>query len=50
MKIFLDRQHFFLVIATVKTRPVLKQAWPGLSNEGGTKLARSWGHDEKSCF
>ena len=40
----------FLFIATVKTRHVLKQAWPGLSNEGGTELARSWGHDVKVMF
>ena len=27
----------FLVIATMKTTPVLKQAWPGLLNDRGTK-------------
>ena len=43
-KIFLHTKHFFLVIATVKTRPVLKKAWQGLSNEGGTKWKKLGGH------
>ena len=30
----LNAQPFFLVIATVKTIPVLKTAWQGLSKEG----------------
>ena len=41
---------FFLVIATVQTRPVLKRAWQGLSNEGGTQWEKSWGHDKKIMF
>ena len=34
----------------MKTRPVLKRAWQGLSNEGGTKWKMSLGHDEKVMF
>ena len=37
----------FLVRATVKTRPVLKVAWQGLSDNWCTLSAKSWGHAEK---
>ena len=36
----LNAQPFFLVIATVKTRPVLKTAWQGLSKKGYKKLEK----------
>ena len=35
--IFKHGALFLLVIAIVKTRPVLKRAWPWLSNEGSTQ-------------
>ena len=47
---FLKAQPFFLVIATVKTRPVLKRAYQGLPKEGYTNWKRSWGHEEKVMF
>ena len=39
-----------MVIATVKTRPVLKVAWQGLSDNWGTQWVKSWGHAEKVMF
>ena len=39
-----------MVIATVKTRPVLKVAWQGLSDNWGTQWGKSWGHAEKVMF
>ena len=44
------RRTFFLVIATVKTRPVLKVAWQGLSYNWGTQWVKSWSHAEKVMF
>ena len=46
----LRAEPFFLVIATVKTRPVLKTAWQGHSKEGYTNGKSSWGHVEKGMF
>ena len=40
----------FLVIATVKTRPVLKRACQELSAKECTYWKRSWGPDEKLIF
>ena len=40
----------FLVIATVKTRPVLKVAWQGLSDNWSTQWVKLWGHAEKVMF
>ena len=39
-----------LVISTVKTWPVPKRAWQGLSNEGGTQWDNSGGHDDNHVF
>ena len=39
-----------MVIATVKTRPILKVAWQGLSDNWGTQWLKSWGHAEKVMF
>ena len=39
-----------MVIATVKTRPVLKRAWQGLSDNWSTQWVKSWGHAEKVMF
>ena len=50
MKIIFLRGELFLVIATVKTRPVLKVAWQGLSDNWGTQWVKSWGHAEKVMF
>ena len=40
-KYFFNAEHFFLVMATVKTRPVLKRAWQGLSDNWGTQWVKS---------
>ena len=42
--------EFFLVIATVKTRPVLQVAWQGLLDNWCSQRANSWGHAEKIIF
>ena len=47
---FFTAEPFFLVNATVKTRPVLKRGLAGRSNDGSTKWNKSWGHDEKIIF
>ena len=39
-----------MVIDTVKTRPTLKRAWQGLSDDRGTQWVKSWGHAEKVMF
>ena len=39
-----------MVIATVKTRPVLKRDWQGLYDIWGTPWVKSWGHAEKVMF
>ena len=39
-----------MIIATVKTRRVLKVAWQGHSDNWGTKWVKSWGHTEKVMF
>ena len=39
-----------MVIATMKTRRVLKVAWQGHSDNWGTKWVKSWGHAEKVMF
>ena len=39
----LQRAEFFLGIAFVKTRPVLKVAWQGLSYNWGTQWEKSGG-------
>ena len=48
--LFFEAQPFFLVIATVKTRPVLKRGCQGLSKEGYTNWRKSLGHEEKVMF
>ena len=45
---FSKHRALFLVIAKVKQDLFWKKAWKGLSNEGGTKWTRSWGHDKKN--
>ena len=39
-----------MVIATVKTRPVLKVAWQGISDNWGTQWVKSWGLAEIVMF
>ena len=41
---------FSFVIATMKTRPVLKVARQGLSDNWDTKWVKSWGHAKKVVF
>ena len=51
MQFFLEpADNFVLVIATVKTRHVLKRAWQGLSAEICPNWKRSVGHDQKIMF
>ena len=50
MKIVFQQEDLFLVIATVKTRPVLKVAWQGLSDNWSRQWVKSWGHAEKVRF
>ena len=33
----------------MKTRPVLKRAWQGISKEGCPNWKISWGHNEGTC-
>ena len=49
MFLWLTWSHFF-IIATVKTRRVLKRAWQGLLTEGYPNMKRLWGMMKKSCF
>ena len=39
-----------MVVASVKTRPVLKRAWQGLSDNWGPQWVKSLGHAEKVMF
>ena len=48
--VFFQHRDFFLVIATVKTRHVLKRAWQGLSDNWCTQWLTSLGHAEKVMF
>ena len=48
--IFVQRRELSLVIATVKTSPVIKVAWQGHSYNWGTQRVKSWGHAEKVMF
>ena len=49
-KKYFSKRRFFLVIATVKPRHVLKRAWQGLSYYWCTQWVKSWGHAEKVMF
>ena len=49
-KIFFKVENLYLVIATVKTRPVLKRAWQGLSDNLGIQWVKSRGHAKKKLF
>ena len=49
-KLFFQRRDFFLVIAIVKTRPVLKRARHGLSGNWCTQWVKSWCHAGKVMF
>ena len=50
MKNIFQSRELFLVIATMKTRPVLKRARQGLSYNWCTQWVKSWGHAEKVMF
>ena len=47
---FFKVENLFLVVATVKTRPVLKRARHGLSYNWCTQWVKTWGHAEKVIF
>ena len=50
MIFFFYTKKLFFSYSYSETRPVLKRAWQGLSNERRIKWERSWGHGEKVMF